>query len=314
MNKKIETIGIVIAHFGRKVDTFECIASISRNRPKNMHSIIYLVDNDPENRILSSELSFTLRICLIVSKKNSGFAGGMNKGIKRAIKDGCKYILLLNNDVTVKPKLFEKLASYLKHGSADLISPIITYYDKPDTIWCMDGHLNKLFLFTIYPNMNKRIQDISPEEPVVSDFAAACLMIKDKVFKKIGFFDERYFLNVEDVEWCFRAKKAGFKLLYIPFPLALHKVSANTGIRGTNLLTPANAYYYARNFFIFLKDHKDSFSIFTAVVGQTFIRLPFYIVFRTNSYEAVGAYLKGYLHGLWYLMTDELKNYQVLKK
>lgn len=305
MSKIVGVIGIVVLHFGNKKDTFECLNSLESTIPKNIHSIIYLINNDPKNRIFLKELSFNLKISLITSKKNLGFAGGMNKGIKEALKTKCKYILLLNNDIVVKPKLFEKLLLYLKQG-VDLVSPIITYYDNPDTIWCMDGHLNKLFLFTKHPNMNKKIVNLSLNKPIVSDFAAACLMIKAEVFRKVGFFDERYFLNAEDVEWCFRAKKAGFKLVYIPFPLATHKVSANTGIRGTNILTPTNAYYYARNFFILLRDHRNSFNIFTALIGQTFIRLPFYAIFRTNSFKTTLSYFRGYFFGLYYLLKGKL--------
>ena len=305
MDKRVKTLGIVVLHFGNKKDTFECLNSLSNAIPQDIDSIIYLIDNDPENRILLKELSFTLKIHLITSKKNLGFAGGMNMGIREALKAKCKYILLLNNDIVVKPKLIEKLLLYLTQG-VDIASPIITYYDKPDVIWCMDGYLNKLFLFTKHPNMNKKLADISFGKPIVSDFAAACLMVKNEVFRKVGFLDERYFLNVEDVEWCFRAKKAGFKIVYIPFPLAIHKVSVNTGIRGTSILTPTNAYYYGRNFFILLKDHRDSFNIFTALIGQTFIRLPFYIIFRTNSFSAVFSYFKGYFFGLYYLLTGKL--------
>lgn len=305
MSKRIESLGIVVLHFGNKKDTFECLNSLENTIPKNTPSVIYLIDNDPKNRILLKEYSSRLKVHLIATKKNLGFAGGMNKGIKEALKTKCKYILLLNNDVVVKPKLFENLFLYLKQD-ADLASPIITYYDKPDTIWCMDGYLNKLFLFTRHPNMNKKIAGLSLNKPIVSDFAAACLMVKTEVFRKIGFFDDRYFLNVEDVEWCFRAKKAGFKLIYIPLSLAAHKVSANAGIRGTNILTPTNAYYYARNFFILLKDHRDSFNIFTSLIGQTFIRLPFYTIFRTNSFKTIVSYFRGYFFGLYYLLTGKL--------
>lgn len=306
MNEKIKTIGIVIVHFGNKKDTLECFRSVSLTSHEKVRLIVYLVDNDPENRIAKKELLPRLRITLLTQEKNLGYGGGVNVGVRQALKDRCDYILLLNNDVVVRKDLFKKLLPYFNKKYVGILSPMLVYYDNPRIIWCTHGYFNKKFLFTRYPFMNKNIHEISLPDAIESDFGAACLLIDSKVFRKIGLLDERYFINVEDVEWCLRAKKAGFKLIYVTKPLALHKVSANAGIRGTNLLSPLNAYFYARNFFILMRDHRNSLNLFTAIIGQTFVRLPFYTIFRSTSLKAICEYARGYINGWLYLLTGRL--------
>lgn len=298
-------IGVVVVHFGKKDDTFECIRSLYKVKSKSCKVKIYLVDNDPENRINSSEIRHP-NTELITTLKNLGWAGGVNIGCRKAIKDNCNYIMLLNNDTVVRNGIFEKLLAYFYQKDVGMVSPIIVYYNNPDIIWCFGGKLNQKFLFTTHPNMNKSTGSISLLNPVESNYGGTCLLVKSTVFKKIGFFDERYFLNIEDVEWCFRASKAGFRLLYAPYPLVLHKVSATSGIKGSSILSLRNAYFYARNPFIFLRDHKDSLSITLAFIGQTFISFPYYILFRTKSFRVICSYIKGYFDGLMYLLTGSL--------
>lgn len=303
--KKIN-LGIVIVHFGNKNDTLECLGSVAKLERKNIIINIYLIDNDPRNRLYNNDLSPKLNIKLLNNQKNSGFGAGINLGAKKALAGNADYVLLLNNDVVVEKTILTDLLPYFKKSDIGLISPMITYYDNPELIWCVDGHLNKQFLFSNYPHMNKHIKKVELPLFIESDFGAACLLVKASVFKKIGFLDERYFLNAEDIEWCYRAKKSGFKIIYVSKPLARHKVSASSGIRGTNILSPGNAFFYARNFFILLRDHKKSFNLFTAIIGQSFIRLPFYVVFRCNSTKAVYEYFRGYLYGWVYLLTGRL--------
>ena len=84
------------------------------------------------------------------------------------------------------------------------------------------------------------------------DFATGCCMlIKSDVFKKIGFFDEDYFLTYEDVDFCLRAKDAGFKIDYIPSSIIYHKVAQSMGKR-----TETSLYYHMRNELLFRKKRR----------------------------------------------------------
>ena len=150
--KKILKIGIVILHFGRKIDTIECLQSVKKLHLTRIKLRIYLVNNDPENVIFKEELTGFGNIKIISTGKNLGFGGGTNVGCKEALADRCEYVLLLNNDTVIKKNFFIKLIPYFKDKTIGLISPVITYYDRPDVIWCARGYLNHAFLFSSYPN------------------------------------------------------------------------------------------------------------------------------------------------------------------
>ena len=300
-------IGIVVVHYGNPDITLACLHSLNKIQKGKYSLTVFLVDNDPEHRLSLKKFPKQISITRIVSSCNGGFAYGVNKGIIRALQARCEYIFLLNNDTTVFPTIFSELLPYFsKNSRLGMVSSMIMYSDPPDTIWCTEGKVHLPFLFTTYPYMNKKISQVHLPEIIYSDFGAAALLIRAEIFKKIGLFDEKYFLFVEDIEWCLRAKKAGFLLAYVTKPLVWHNVSATSGEKGTNMLTPLGSYLYARNFFFLLADHPDWFNLYFAVIGQLSIRAPFYMLFRMHSIASRVAYVKGIKDGLYYLFKKRV--------
>lgn len=299
-------IGVIVVHFGNIKDTIACITSLNKMNTQSLHVVIYVIDNDTDNRIQKKKIHTKLPIKIYTTHKNMGWGSGANNGIVHALADGCSYILLLNNDAIVSKNIFVNMLPFFEKEEIGMVSPVILYYDNPNIIWCSGGKLNRKFLFTKHLFMNKSINSLTSLEPIEADYGGTCLLVKTEVFKKIGLFDSRYFLYAEDVEWCFRAKTAGFRLIYDPKTFVFHKISANAGVRGSNTLNVKSGYFLARNFFIFLKDHKDDIHISTAIFGQIFISLPYYLFFRIRTYHSIRMYLKGLFHGFFYLFTGKL--------
>src|SRR5436309_283674 len=131
-------IGVILLHFGSITDTVECIRSLEQTLIKNIELVVYLVDNDPKNRLNNTSASSTLKVILLQTSSNLGFAGGINTGVKSALKDRCDYILLLNNDIVVDRLVFKNLLPYF-NNHVRLISPLITYYKNRNIIWCTHG-------------------------------------------------------------------------------------------------------------------------------------------------------------------------------
>jgi GT2 family glycosyltransferase len=125
--------------------------------------------------------------------KNLGFAAAVNIGIKKALAGGADKILLVNPDIKIKKIDF-------KNG--DVVAPVLKF--KRDGEWVYDhgGRVNWLIGRTTHIESPGEIDYVS----------GACMMIDKKVFAKIGFFDERFFMYFEDVDFCLRAKQAGFKI------------------------------------------------------------------------------------------------------
>lgn len=162
----------------------------------------------PETEIerLKKEISLigfkNFRVYLIDnSLDNRGYSSGVNLGIKSGLREGVDVFIILNPDVCLKGLSAGLLLAGLK--KFDILGGVIrqkkkTYYGGVIDQWRMSGGLRET-------RPKKRFIEV--------DFVSGSLMIiKKEVFKRIGLFDERYFMYYEDVEFCFRAKKAGFRI------------------------------------------------------------------------------------------------------
>ncbi|OGK13629.1 hypothetical protein A3C98_04460 [Candidatus Roizmanbacteria bacterium RIFCSPHIGHO2_02_FULL_37_15] len=273
-------VAIIVLHFGDKKNTIECLDSLKKLNYDHKKIKTIVVDN---------------------SKKNLGFAGGINKGLKIGLKDkSINFFLVLNNDTIVDQNLLTSFFSQIKKDSADILGCIISYFLEPKKIWFAGGYLNKTFCFTKHPYLNKPLT--SNIQLPKSDFiTGACMFMRREVLEKIGLFDENYFLYWEDVDFCYRAVKAKFKILCLDQPLVYHKVSSSAGTEGSNKLSNLRAYYYARNAFIFMKKH--NLPMLTGIFGQFFIRLPYYLS-TVVSLESAKQYLKGVKDGTKYYFSS----------
>lgn len=201
---------IIIVAYKSNSSLKECLKSLSN---LNLNFNIIIVDN-------FGDVEVDKKYQVIKPGKNLGFAGGINKALKSegATLQQYDLIWLLNPDTAVKKIRTGKNSLFSKY---DIFSPVI--YDDKGKIWFAGGKLNKI---TGEPgiiddkNENIRIDEYTNLESKVEssnknaiDWVSGCSMfVKPKVFEKIGYFDEKFFLFWEDVDFCLRAKKAGFKI------------------------------------------------------------------------------------------------------
>lgn len=151
------------------------------------------------------------------NKINRGFAKGANLGIKKALVKGATKILLINPDVDITKEEISKLAE----NNADIVSPVLKFERNGKTVLDYGGKVNWLLGRTTH-NENKRGK--------IDYVSGACILISSKVFEKIGLFDEKFFMYFEDVDFCLRAKAAGFnvsvdKNIVVDHQISEHKYS-----------------------------------------------------------------------------------------
>jgi len=152
------------------------------------------------------------------TKENRGFAGGNNIGIKQALEKGADYILFLNNDTVVEPSFLKEL---VKAGESN---------KKIGILGPIGGKIN--WLYTKGIHVTKDVDYIS----------GACMLVKREVIEKIGLMLEQYFLYFEDVEWCLKTRKVGYKCVLVPEAKIWHKVSSSTQAESFSYI-----YYHFRN-------------------------------------------------------------------
>ncbi len=225
----IQSIYSVLVNWNLKDHTLTCVQSLVDAGASVDHVIV--VDNGSTDG--SSEAlrqSFGKDLHLIISDENLGFAQGSNLAIRHALTQGAEWVFILNNDTIVAPTIFDELASASAANEEYVIlSPLILYHDKPDRIWHLGG---KLILGTLITrSLYQGRMDLGNLPPLVSvDFVSGSgMLVRREVFEAIGLFDPAYFMYGEEVDFCWRARSAGYRLACAPRAKMWHKVSASAG-------------------------------------------------------------------------------------
>jgi GT2 family glycosyltransferase len=195
--------------------------------------LLIIVDNNSSDNTLGVIQSFQdrLKIKSAAESINHGVALGNNIGIIHALQHSADYILLINNDVTFESTFFEQLIISLgKRADVAAVVPKMNFFDHSDVIWYGGGK------FTYWKGpMAKHLQfgkkdNCRHQEAFFVDYAPTCAMLlRSETFQEIGLMDEKYFVYYDDTDFCFRMKKNGKRILFVPSIVLLHKVSILTG-------------------------------------------------------------------------------------
>ena len=169
-------------------------------------------------------------IHVIVNDNNYGFAKGNNIGMSYALSNSNPAsLILLNNDTIVAPDFLDELIKVAESDSKiGIVGPKLYYYDfegRKDVIWSAGGRIMKWRRW-IYEAIGKNDQDLPKYQDVkeVDWISGSAMMIKRSVINKISFLDSDYFFGDEDVDYCLKAQRHGFKIVYAPAAKVWHKV------------------------------------------------------------------------------------------
>ena len=222
-----------------------CLDSLYRSEYPNLEIVV--VDNASKDGSLEDARKRFSRFHFIKNSKNIGFAAGNNVAIRFALEKMADYVFLLNNDATVDPDTIGKMVEEAeKDPSAGIFSPLIL---SPDgNVWFSGGKILWLKMKTVHMPLSE--SNYSNRTDCVSGCA---MLVKKAVFKKIGLFDEKFFLYYEDADFSLRAKRAGFDLKIIPSIFAHHAEKSETE-------NPAKLYWLVLSGLIFFKKNSSGLS------------------------------------------------------
>lgn len=251
-------VAIIVLSYNSAKDLPECLKSIQNSKLKIPNSKIFVVDNNSSDD--SVEVAKRFNVEIIKNQENLGFSGGNNIGIKKSLKDGADFILILNPDTKVDPNLISELLKVAKNDEKiGILAPKIYFYpgfefqkgrysqdDFGKVIWYAGGVVDWRNVLASHRGVDE-VDHGQYDEVAETEFATgATMLIRSEVFSKIGFLDERFFLYLEDLEFCVRAKKAGFKIFYVSDSTCWHKWAQSAG-GGSKL----QDYYFTRNRLLF---------------------------------------------------------------
>ena len=282
----------IILNFNHASETIECIESLSKQTYSNLQ--ILVVDNGSEDgspQIIAAKFPSVTQINL---PENLGFSRGINAGISHALTSGADYLFIINNDTILDSSCIETLVSSTKENTG-ILAPIIYYRSQPDKIWSIGGKLSPLTL-DMHTHTTIQWTQVDLPESLDQDFVTGCgMFIPRKTFDEIGFFDEKYFLYYEDIDFCHSVRSAGFKIVAIKQAKMWHKVALSSG----GLDSPNERYWSARSGIRYFRKHARVWQYLFIIPWRlgSAIRTTIRLI-NSNKLDALAAYWRGIKDGI----------------
>lgn len=210
---------------------------------------VYVVDADSRDdsvEKLTSALANKTQIELMPLTVNRGFAFGNNEAIRKALAtaEPPDFFLLLNPDTVVRESAVTILVDFMQtHPDVGLAGSRLEDPDGSTQLAARRFHgifseLDEGISFGPISKLLHRWHISEPEHahPHPTDWVpGAALMIRREVFETIGLMDESFFLYFEEVDFCYRAKQAGFECWYVPQSRVIHLVGQSSGVTSARL-------------------------------------------------------------------------------
>jgi GT2 family glycosyltransferase len=242
-------VAAVTLNFGKPDDTFECVRSLEASGYPNLRIIVVDNGSSAESRErLRRELPKS--VTFIQSDHNLGFAGGNNLGIRQAMELGARYILLINNDATLKSDAMRRMIETATRIDrlGILGGKILVANDAGPTpeIWSAGGWYSPLRASGYLAGQGETDRG-QYEAASEAEFLPACMwLVPTDVFRSVGLLDEEFFLYAEDLDYSLKLRRAGYHLYYEPAAVCFHKVSRSHW-RDRKRASPLLNYYTNRN-------------------------------------------------------------------
>lgn len=257
-------LSIIILNWNSGDDLTACLASIADNTGIKNKEII-VVDNGSTDGSELAAMRKHPEIHLVKNSKNLGVSMARNQGLE--ISRG-EYALILDVDTEVKPGAIDQLVADMeKHPEVGLAGAKLVFHDGSLQYSCREFPtiVSKL-LFRRLPSLFGRFLrkeeylDWNHNRPAYVGYViGACQIIRRKCLEELGFLDERIFYGPEDIDYCLRAWKAGWKVMYNPQSVIVHKEARIT--KGGLLKQIRNPIFWThiKGLLIFFRTHRYLF-------------------------------------------------------
>ncbi len=227
------SLSCVIVNYRTPHLILDCLATLLPEL-NGMNACVVVVDNhsgDDSAEVIRAWLvthDVEGKVTFVQSNQNAGFSAGNNIGIKA---HKAQHYLLLNSDTLIRPGAIQALLdTAIRFPEAGLISPRLEWPDSMGQESCFRFHtpFSELSGASQTGLIDRLLGNYIVALPVQTQIARpqwtsfACVLIKDEVFRQVGLLDEGYFMYFEDVEFCYRARKAGWDIVHNPVARVVH--------------------------------------------------------------------------------------------
>ncbi len=240
---------MVMLTWNQREMTLEGLASLARLESPVPE--IILVDNGSTDGTIEAVREHFPQVRIIANAQNLGFCAANNRGAELLLKQSnIEYVMFVNNDIEIAPDCVNVLRQFMdEHPRAMACGPMIYYHQPSDVVWAAGGRIfNDLAWF---PPIGRDRPDPHWVKPREVDYIHGCaLLVRRSAIDTLGAFDERFFIYHDEVDWCWRMKRAGGQVWLVPRAKLWHKVSQVVGQH-----SPMMIYYTSRNKLLFWWKH-----------------------------------------------------------
>lgn len=239
-------------------NTIRCLESLEHLNYPNYRLLV--VDNaSMDDSVASIQAAFP-DVEILSSDANLGYAGGNRLALEKVIQGGAELFWILNNDTTVEPYTLTALVeAYYQYGLAVYGSVILQPGDHRLIAFSGGWALNKNGCPSIVGKYNPLFgisytEGFPDQQPrLVSTIEGGSLLVPTAVIRQHGFMDESFFMNNEELDYCFRLGKKGIPSVLVPRSIVIHKRGGS--YRASAILSGILEYYQMRNNLVFTKRH-----------------------------------------------------------
>ena len=239
----------VIVHWRHPEETLGCLAAL-----ESVSDLLPIVVDNGGTPPIAEHVQAQMPAARVVrSARNLGYAGGANLGMRMALEAAVETVVLLNDDVRLSPAALAAATTVLASDPRiAVVGPKVLLRDDPQRLWLAWGDV------TYGQSLVALHGAGAPDGPAWSaqrdvDWIGGCAMwMRAAALRAVGLFDDEFFAYHEEVDWCTRARHAGWRVVYAPTVVVAH------GGRGSSA-NPASVrvrkYFAARNSILFARKH-----------------------------------------------------------
>lgn len=251
-------LSIILVSYNTKELLLRCLSSIL-NSIENVDFEIIVVDNNSKDGSTKEVHNRFPRIKLIENQSNRGFAAANNQGLR--LMRG-EYALLLNPDTLMTDSSLSKMIEFIRENpktgivGCRILNPDRSLQPSAFPIpslkdLILSGFAASWISVGRYVQRHSNRHYMPHKRPVrVGWVSGACLLIRKETMEEIGLLDENFFLFSEDVDWCIRAQRRGWDVVYYPHATIIHYGGQSSQ---KNLALKIASFYRKR--FYFVKKH-----------------------------------------------------------
>jgi GT2 family glycosyltransferase len=239
------TVAVILVNWNGHAQTRKCLQALN-GLDYDGAAEVCVVDNGSSDSSVGNIRRDFPGATVLALGANNGFAAACNAGVRWAKSRGARYAWLLNNDTWVEPGSLAALVDFAEGLPGPAVAaPMILTGDEAARVWSAGGRFRWPWMQAEHLESARYTEETSPYRAA---WASGCaLFFPVSLFDAVGSMDERYFLYLEDVEWCARARRRGFDVWVVPQARIHHAVSQTV----SSIDPRIKRYYGVRNYYMF---------------------------------------------------------------